>query len=339
MERWIDFQKKLVPDLFELLFRRYKILQYVYMLQPIGRRALAQMVGLSERVLRSEVNMLKDQQLLRFEQLGMYVTEDGERLLESMELPMKQLMGLHQIELQLKEQLGVTECIVLPGDSDIDPFTQKEMGRATFECIKSKVTAQNIVAVAGGTTMATVAEMMQPDSRLKDLLFVPARGGLGEQVENQANSICAKFAERIQGTYRLLHVSERLSDETHAAMLAEPAIKELLSIIRSSNVVIHGIGDAVTMAKRRNSTTNEMAKLEDKLAVAEAFGYYFDKDGHTVAKVNTIGLQLKELENIPHVISVAGGASKALAISAFVKKGYTTTLITDEGAAIRLLRD
>ncbi|MGL4819915.1 MAG: sugar-binding domain-containing protein, partial [Bacilli bacterium] len=154
MERWIDFQKKLVPDLFDLLFRRYKILQYVYMLQPIGRRALAQTVGLSERVLRSEVSMLKEQQLLRFEQLGMFVTEEGEALLQSMAMPMKQMMGLHQIEQQLKERLGVREVIVVPGDSDHDPITQKELGRACFECIKPKLSAQTIVAVTGGTTMA-----------------------------------------------------------------------------------------------------------------------------------------------------------------------------------------
>ncbi|BBP92373.1 hypothetical protein BsIDN1_59910 [Bacillus safensis] len=44
--------------------------------------------------------------------------------------------------------------------------------------------------------MEAVAEMMTPDAKNRDMMFVPARGGLGENVKNQANTICAHMAEK-----------------------------------------------------------------------------------------------------------------------------------------------
>ena len=51
----------------------------------------------------------------------------------------------------------------------------------------------------------------------------------------------------------------------------------------------------------------------------------------------TIGLQLDELDSGKHVISVAGGASKANAIAAYMKHRPSDVLITDEAAARKLL--
>lgn len=74
-------------------------------------------------------------------------------------------------------------------------------------------------------------------------------------------------------------------------------------------------------------------------AVGEAFGYYFNELGDIVHKVSTIGIQLSDLARIPDIIAVAGGASKAKAIRAYMKQAPASTiLITDEGAARKLLK-
>jgi central glycolytic genes regulator len=104
-------------------------------------------------------------------------------------------------------------------------------------------------------------------------------------------------------------------------------------------MVLHGIGDAITMAERRKTYSEIKRKLEEKKAVGEAFGYYFNEEGEIVHKVLTIGLQLEDLAHIPHVIAVAGGSSKAKAIKAYLKQAPSSTiLITDEGVAQRLLK-
>lgn len=55
MHDLLKVQKRLVPDMFMVMQKRYRILRSIYFSQPIGRRALAEMLDMSERVLRTEV--------------------------------------------------------------------------------------------------------------------------------------------------------------------------------------------------------------------------------------------------------------------------------------------
>jgi central glycolytic genes regulator len=339
MNPLIEVQKKLLPDLLKVMQKRYQILQYIRLMQPIGRRSLSTSLGLSERILRNEVQFLKDQNLIEIHTSGMSLTKEASSLLITLEEMMKDVLGLSHLENTLKERFNLDKVIVVAGDSDQSPWVKKEMGRACVSCIKERLNAKNIVAVTGGTTTAAVAEMMTPDSKNREILFVPARGGLGETVENQANTICAKMAERASGNYRLLHVPDQLSKDAYQSIIEEPSIKELLSIMKSSSMVVHGIGDAKTMAERRRTPEEDFLKIEKGNAVGEAFGYYFDQEGVIVHKVQTVGIQLDDIEEVPNVIAVAGGASKAKAIKAYMKQALDSVLITDEGAANELIRD
>ncbi|WP_078378971.1 sugar-binding transcriptional regulator [Sutcliffiella halmapala] len=339
MKQIIEVQKKLLPDVLSIMQKRYEILRYIRLMQPIGRRSLSGSLGLSERVLRSEVDFLKVQNLINVSVAGMTLTQEGSSLIKSLEEIMKEVSGLKLLEAGIEEKLGITKVVVVPGDSDLSPWVKKEMGRACVTTMRERFHDENIIAVAGGTTISSVAEMMKPDAKNRKLLFVPARGGLGEKVQNQANSICATMAEKATGNYRLLHIPDQLSHESYQSMIEEPSIKEVISLIKNSSMVIHGIGDAKTMAERRKTAHEDMLKIENANAVAEAFGYYFNQAGDVVHKVQTVGMQLADLEKIESVIAVAGGASKAKAIRAYLKKAPHTILITDEGAAKELIRE
>jgi central glycolytic genes regulator len=51
---------------------------------------------------------------------------------------------------------------------------------------------------------------------------------------------------------------------------------------------------------------DEIVKIKQLGAVAESFGYFFDKGGMVVYKLPRIGLQLSQLESIPIILAVAG---------------------------------
>ncbi|MED0702484.1 MAG: hypothetical protein C6W58_16170 [Bacillaceae bacterium] len=339
MKSLIEAQKKLLPDLLQTMQKRYQILQSIRLMQPVGRRSLSNNLGISERILRGEVQFLKEQNLIHIHPSGMTLTKEGDDLLSSLEEMMKDVLGLTFLETTLKEKLHLDEVIVVSGDSDHSPLVKKEMGRACAQCIMNHLQDDEVVAVAGGTTLAAVAEMMIPLGHHRNVLFVPARGGLGENVENQANTICAKIAERAHGKYRLLHVPDQLSKEAYESIIEEPEIKDLLKIIRSAKMLVHGIGDAQTMAERRKTPKEDFEKIKKGKAVGEAFGYYFNQKGEVVHKVQTVGMQLEDLKNIRNVIAVAGGASKAKAIKAYMNQSLATILVTDEVAAKELLRE
>lgn len=319
--------------------KRYRILRSISFAEPVGRRTLAQMLGMSERVLRSETDFLKNQKLIDVKPSGMSVTNDGAALLQNMESMMREISGINETEEKLKQALGLEDVVVVQGDSDKEPWVKNELGRACAVRMKAALTGNNIIAVTGGSTMAAVADVLTPDiSAKRQLLFVPARGGIGEDVANQANTICAKMAERTGGKHRVLYVPDQVSPEVYKSVVNEPSIKEVLTLIKQADIVLHGIGEAMTMAERRKTGKEEMEKIIRGHAVGEAFGYYFNEQGEIVHKVRTIGLQLEDLHRIRHVFAVAGGASKAKAIKAYMNtKPESTVLITDEGAAKQIL--
>ncbi|WP_257351893.1 sugar-binding transcriptional regulator [Pseudalkalibacillus decolorationis] len=337
METLIDVQRKLLPDLLDVMQNRYRILQNVRYLQPVGRRSLSVNLQQTERVLRAEVEFLNQQGLLKISPQGMTMTDEGNHVLLELEEVMKQVSGLHVLEQQLMEKLNLEDVIIVPGDSDRDSWVQRDMGKACITRLMPLLKAKRKIAVTGGTTIAAVAEMMTPMTKKNQPLFVPARGGLGENVENQANTICSTMARKASGEYRLLHVPDQLSEESYQMMVEEPGVKEVLDLIRSAEIVIHGIGEAETMAVRRKSSTEVLEKVQANHAVAEAFGYYFDQIGNVVHKVKTVGLQLDDLTEEKTIFAVAGGSSKANAIAAYMKRGPRQVLITDEGAAKSLI--
>lgn len=334
----LEIQKRLLPDLIPIMSRRFDILRYISLMEPVGRRNLSLSLGLTERVLRGEVTLLKDQNLISTSSIGMSLTDEGRDILTSLGSMMREITGINKLEEQLEKQLNVQKVMIVPGNSDESPWVKNELGKACANCMRKVLSGENIIAVTGGSTMAAVAEMLTPDPS-SQLLFVPARGGIGEDVQNQANTVCAQMAKNTDSSHRVLYAPDQVSSEMYHTIVKEPAIQEVLTLIKSASMVLHGIGDAITMAERRKTSVEEIAMLKREKAVSEAFGYYFNEDGEIVQKVHTIGFRLDDLRNVNHVIAVAGGSSKAKAIRSYMKQAPSKTiLITDEGVAKQLLQ-
>ena len=139
------------------------------------------------------------------------------------------------------------------------------------------------------------------------------------------------MAQQAGGYYTTLYVPDNVSESTYDTLMLEPSVIHTLDKIKQANVTIHGIGDALKMAHRRQSPKEVIDKLQHHQAVGEAFGYYFDAQGNVVHKVKTIGLQLED-ESKDFIFAVAGGQSKGEAIKLISIAPDNTVLITDETA-------
>lgn len=329
---------KLAPELIEVVQRRYNILRTIGYMQPVGRRILAERLGLPERTVRNDVETLRQQELIAAESKGMSITPLGERLLEELSVLVHGLRGLDSLEKLLSANLGVKRVVIVPGDIDSESLAKKELGRVAAFYVNEIVKNARTVAVAGGTTLAEMAKHIIPQNR-ENLLVLPARGGLGEQVEIQANTITAKIATSLGASYRLLHVPDYMSKTSAEQLVNDPYIAPILQMMRNVDVLIHGIGDALEMAKRRGVSWEEIEILKKFQAKGEAFGYYFDEKGSIVYSTPSIGLKLDDLGKINTVLAIAGGKGKASAIEAVTKAGYIDWLIIDEGAAWQIAKD
>ncbi|HLQ71265.1 MAG TPA: sugar-binding domain-containing protein [Bacillota bacterium] len=338
MKDLMDMQKKLYPDITHVIGQRYSILGTVDLFQPIGRRSLAENTGITERVVRSEIAFLHKQDLIDITTKGMHITKEGKLVLEQLSQLMKEISGLATLERKLEKELPVKKVIVVPGNSDVYAWVKQEMGKACVSHLKLDIKPKHTIAVTGGTTMAALSDVMIPLPTMNNGMFLPARGGLGENAENQANAIATKMAKKANGTYRQLYVPDPLSESSYQTIIQEPTVIDVLQRIKNAEVVIHGIGDALTMANRRKTSTEILEKLTSEHAVGEAFGYYFDADGHIVHKVRTVGIHLEDLPFIETVITIAGGKSKARPITSYFKHAKSDVLITDESAAKEILK-
>ncbi|MBO0450334.1 SorC family transcriptional regulator [Enterococcus sp. MJM12] len=329
------------PDILHVLQERYKILRNIYWMQPIGRRNLADSLNMTERILRTETDLLKRLALIDVSKSGMSLTKTGEKVFTDLGKVMDQLFGMHQLEKQLANHFGIARCVISAGDSDRQEKVVKNFGESLNESLDLLLPeGKNVIAVMGGTTMAQVAECLTNlESDERHNLFVPARGGIGEALTVQANSVSAMMAMRSNGEHRALYVPEQLSSDTYRSLMKEPSILEVLNLISHADCVIHSIGRALHMAARRKMSENEILMLKQANAVAESFGYFFDETGKVVYKVPRIGLQLKDLQKVPIILAVAGGKTKAKAINAYMQNAPKQTwLLTDEAAANEILK-
>lgn len=330
--------RKIAPEISELVERRHTVLQSVIFAQPIGRRALAGRLGWPERMVRKEIDFLRESGLLTSDAAGMEVSPAGEYVLEGLKEILRELHGLVHIERELTARLSLRRVIVVPGDADTDDTVKKEVALATAEFLDTVLVGGDVLAVTGGSTLAEVAHSLPMAHVTRDVIVVPARGGLGEDVELQANAVAAAIAQRIGGTYRLLHVPDDLGQEAISSITSEPKIKELIDLIRSARVVLHGIGTAEEMARRRGLAPEYAALLKEREAVGEAFGYYFDRQSNIVFTSSSVGMRFEDLEGVELVVAVGGGRSKAEAALAVLSTQHQHVYITDEGAAREMLR-
>jgi central glycolytic genes regulator len=331
MEKMIRLHRKIAPEFIAVIEDRYNILKHIQSGEPIGRRALAVSLGMGERVVRAQVDFLKSAGLVDATPLGMTITAEGREVLGDLTEYVRQLYNLTALEQDLTGALGVERVVIIPGDSDDDDSVQRQLGRAASGILEEYLADHMIIAVSGGSTMARMAEavwMSAPGTTV-----VPARGGLGERVEYQANIIAAVMAAKLGGKYRLLHIPDSVSEEALEVLSGEAQVCAVLDMIRHADILCHGIGTACNMAKRRNLDARVIEDIAGRGAVGEALGFYYSLAGECVYVTNSVGLSLDEIAGIKTVIAVAGGRAKAEAIVAVAKAGGPNILVIDEAAA------
>jgi len=329
----LELQKKIVPEALELMEKRYNILNTILYNQPIGRRSLATYLGIGERIVRSEVDFLKKQGLLEINPDGMTLNADGKDVLYELKEYLHELKGLSNMEEFITKALNIKNVIIVPGDSDENSLILDEMGKSAANYLSSIIQDNYIIAMTGGTSVKKMVDSFQNTTDRKGLLIVPARGGLGREVEIQANTLVARLAEKLSCDYKMLQLLDNVDYAEIFEIINEESIKEVVNSINSANVLIYGIGKADNMAKKRGLERGEMEKLEELGAVGEAFGCYFNTSGDIVYSKPTAGIKSEDTKKIKNLIAIAGGKSKAEAIIAAERYISKNTLILDEGAA------
>ena len=338
MKNLLEIQQKLIPEVVEIMTKRYLVLREISLNGPIGRRALATNLQNSERVVRSETELLKQQGLIDVDLKGMTITEEGRELLRDLKDVMSDAMGLNELQEEVRQHLGIKKVVLIPGSYDNNHSLLKDISKQAAKYFLNIIKEDDIVSIAGGSTMLEFAKSIKSDKKYNSVTVVPARGSVGLDVETQSNNVVAEVSKNIHANYKLLNVPDQLCEESIKTLTQEPEIKNTLELIKNSNVLVFSIGRADEMVKRRKLSDEKAKDIMNKKAVGEAFGHYFNKKGEIVYKLNTVGIDMESFKNKRETIAVFAGRKKAEAFIPISKINKNIVLITDEESAKEILK-
>lgn len=334
---FFNLMQKLAPDLAGQIERRALVLERIDALQPVGRRLLASRLNLPEREVRTVAALLKEHGLVSLDAAGMTVTQEAEAILPAARSFSRELRGLTGLETELCKRMGVAKAFIAAGDCDQDPHVLSEVGRIAAGRLRAFLQSGCTLAVTGGQTIYEVAQAL-PQGTPMNVMVVPARGGIGRSLETQANTIASEIAKKLGGHHRLMHLPDHLEQQALTELRKLREVTETLDLLQRADVVLHGIGRADDMARKRQLPSAVQSDVLQRGAVAEAYGCYFDLQGQMVFSASTVAHDLGALRPQCAMLAVAAGSRKAEAIVAVMRNRPHAMLVTDEGAARAILQ-
>lgn len=336
----IEVLSTLAPELNETLDIRLDVLNALTKHQMrIGRKALATQINLSERTLRTNLQVLREQGLVDVSRAGIRITEEGQRLGHLIQQLRKGQDRLPEYETALMRELELDHCWVVAGSVESDPTVYQLLAQAVQTILAEELPQEAVVAVTGGSTLANIGQYFTSDlSQNRHLSFVPSRGGMQGSFHIQSNTVAGIMAQETQADYVPLYVPDRLTEKLSQEIVKDPAIKRALDLSKQADCLLLSVGAAKTMSRRRKLEGSQTATLEAGEAVGEAFGVFYNLKGEVVFTIPRLGLQLEDVLDFPLLLTIVAGEEKALATRAFYKMmPRQTWLICDEALAKAVL--
>lgn len=329
------------PEIDALLPIRFNLMNTIKFNQPVGRRSLSGNLGYTERVVRRECDILKDSGLIEYAADGMYLTHKGKEVLEVISDVFYQMNGIRTLENELASYLNIHRVIIASVGFQEESIALSEVGYEAARYLYEHLGDKKIIGLTGGSSIERVVDGYKPEWHehpLREVTVVPARGGVGNKYGYQANTLAERLADKMGAGHMTLLTQDNLSAATIGELKNEPHIQRILAAIEKIDALIFGIGRADVMANRRVLDQAVIDDILSKEAVAESFGYYFNKNGEIVHEVSTIGIDLETYKSLSTVIAVASGVNKAEAIVAVSKLNPNLVLVTDEQTAKTIRR-
>ena len=221
--------------------------------------------------------------------------------------------------------------------------TSRAVGLALGKFLSEALTDRMTIGVGWGRTLTASLAGFRPP-RLEGMKVLSLLGG----------TVHTDFASPVEFAWRLsslldarcyLYPAPVIVDsiETKQHLLDQCGLGRLHEMADTMDLAVVSVGDTGASTPSLGSqlvSPTELAELVAGGAVADVMCNFLDARGRTVAhsvneRVMSIGLEAVRAAR--HVLIAAGGAHRATAIAAAIRRIGCHTLVTDEGAARALL--
>jgi DNA-binding transcriptional regulator LsrR (DeoR family) len=240
---------------------------------------------------------------------------------------------------------GLHEAIITPAVPDAPDLNLKRLGISAARYLERVIKPQDIVGVGWGRTLYAVVQSLQPQV-ISDVTLVPLTGGLGQVSPHfQVNELIRNMSRSFPGTAHQLFLPAIVQhEETKASLLASEDSQAITEMWQNVTAALVGIGNVDFETEMSMLFVNYLdeatrRRLRSAGAVGDICMHFFDRKGKPVKDGlhGVISISLKQLRQVPKVIAVARGPSKAQAILGAIRGGYVHTLLTDDLTAEAIL--
>lgn len=246
------------------------------------------------------------------------------------------------LAIALEKALGLEEAIVVPGAGDAET-TASDVGAALGRYLSSVITDDMAIGVGWGRTLNASLATFRPQRR-SGVHVISLQGGLLEA--KAVNPI--DYAWRIAGQLGadcLLYLAPLVVDshDTKRRLITQCGLDQVERAAASLDLAVISCGDigveGSSLSHQFLSRT-EYADLLAAGAICDTLCQFLDAQGQTVAHPvhdRVMAVDLDTIATASHVVLASGGARRAGAIRATIRRTGCQTLVTDEAAARALL--
>jgi DNA-binding transcriptional regulator LsrR (DeoR family) len=236
---------------------------------------------------------------------------------------------------------GLHQAIVVTAEGPSGDSVRAPLASAAASYLTEVVGEGDVLGFACSRTLNAVTRSLTDLPRCTVIQLTGALSGVS--VEDNSVEVVRRLASLSGGPAHPIYAPLVVSDATTAELLRQQAqVRDVIgrySEITKAMVAV-GSWDPPDSQVRAAMTEAEAVALRQLGVRAEVCARLLDDEGQPVINEfsdRVIAITTEQLRQIPEVIAVAGGISKANAIRAVLLGGLATSLVTDAAVARSLL--
>lgn len=251
--------------------------------------------------------------------------------------------GLPDVELsqRLQERLGLESCLVVRSHGD-DDTVRRQIGAAAARTLSDTLREDEVLGVTWGRTLSATASQFE---RLPRLSIVQLTGVVAGDLASSPIEVVRHTSRRSGGDvypiFSPLIVDDR---ETAQSLRRHADIRSAMDLFPEVTTALLSVGawNPPVSQVRDVLPIDDLANALSKGCVADIAGILIQSDGTPLDEdfqERCINISYDQLQKVPRVVAVAGGAAKADAIRTVSRVGLISELVTDHALAQAILRE
>ncbi len=247
------------------------------------------------------------------------------------------------LSIDLEKAYGLDEAVIIPTGSDKVADIAKGVGLALGQFLSEVVPDNATIGVGWGRTMTASLSSFRPPRR-ENCKVVSLLGGIVAVHQTNPLDYTWRLASAL-GAECYMFLAPLLVDsiETKRALIEKCGLSTLYALAENLDLAIVSCGDIGPHSTSLSEGFISKQTLDELVAagcVCDTMFNFIDAEGRSVdhpINNHAMSIDLDTLKKAKHIVLASGGAHRATAIRATIKRIGCNTLITDEAAARALM--